>query len=226
MNEFKLNYKLNNEVKYLGISSVCIAEILNIQISKEDNHLETIKNQISKEIFNSLEDSPERTAVLQSYKEMIQKVNRSLKKFPPSAENLLNTIKKRGAFPHINTLVDAYNTVAAKTGLSIGVHDLDMVDETVNFRLSPGDEPFKAIGSQKEKKTQPGDYVYSDNSRVLAWLDSKDSDDVKIRSNTKNVLIVIQGTHVTTKEYKEKAISDICSLICEVCGGTYNFKCI
>lgn len=118
-------------------------------------------------------------------------------------------------------MVDAYNITVCHTRLALGVHDLDRLNGDIIFRLSPGGEPFRPVGSDSIKHTAPGDYLYADDARVLAWLDSKDSDEVKLDLTTRNVLMVVQGTSRTSRAQTRAAVEDAARNIVMFCGGEY-----
>ncbi len=217
----KLKYNLTPEIKKLGISKVAVAEIYDVTITQEQEELEEIKKETVAEILKIDEDSLLENPILESYRELVRTIGRSLKKFPPAAESLIKSVQKTGSFPLINTAVDSYNLVVAKTFLALGVHDFDKLGKTITFRLSPGQEPFTSVGSEKIKYTQPGDFVYADENKVLAWLDSKDSELVKLSLETKNLVIIIQGTPYTKIDHTLKAAEDACQLITKFCGGEY-----
>ncbi len=222
----KLNYIISPEIKGLGIKQLVVAEIHDVAITKENSELEKLKDEVSKKVMQFSDEDISNNQILESYRFLVKSVGRSLKKFPPAAESLINIVKKNGRFPHINTVVDSYNTVVAQTFLALGVHDIDKLQGPITFRLSKEPENFTSVGSESVKQTQPGDYVYADENLVLAWLDSKDSELVKISLETKNIVIVIQGTPFTKIEYTKKAIEDACALIINFCGGTSEIKII
>lgn len=219
----KLNYIMTPELKALGLKSSVVAEIYNIENGVEHRELNQLKEAAYSEllshgegIFNNL--------VLQSYRDLVKKVGRSVKKFPPAAESLIEAILHFKRFPQINMAVDAYNIVVAKTYLALGVHDIDKLGKIIKFRLSQGQEPFVSVGGTNIKYTQPGDYLYADENQILAWLDSKDSDLVKLSLETKNILIVIQGTDYTSRDYNYSAAEEACHLITRFCGGVYEIN--
>ena len=59
----------------------------------------------------------------------------------------------------------------------------------------------------------------------LGWT-SKDSDAVKLSLETRNMLIVIQGTDYTSREYNLSAAEEACKLVTRFCGGTYDIKAL
>lgn len=220
----KISYTVQPEIKSLGILATVVAEIYGVSIQESNSDLEQLKAQTVDNTLTIAPDTLEHNPILQSYRDLVSKVGRSAKKFPPPAQMLVELIRRRGILPTINTAVDAYNLVVVKTFLALGVHDLDKVGSAITFRLSPGQEPFRAVGSDSEKQTQAGDYVYADEHQVLAWLDSKDSDQVKLSLETKNIVLIIQGTDVTTREYNLAAAQEACKLITRFCGGKYEMQ--
>ncbi|MBN3950379.1 MAG: hypothetical protein HWQ38_29495 [Nostoc sp. NMS7] len=222
----KLSYVMSPYFKSLGITSTVVAEIYGINIERENPEVEMIKNQAAKEVMKMSDEFISDNTILQSYRDLLKSIGRSPKKFPPSAESLIQSVKHFQRFPQINVAVDSYNVIASRNFLALGVHDLDKLGSKITFRLSDGEEPFTAVGSQKVKYTQPGDFVYADERQILAWLDSKDSELVKLSLDTKNIVIIIQGTHQTTQEYNLAALENACKLITRFCGGTFEIQAV
>jgi DNA/RNA-binding domain of Phe-tRNA-synthetase-like protein len=217
----KLSYQIAPAFERLGIRNIVVAEIYSVQVTPTPSALQELKEAASREIAALGEEHIEKNQALEGYRELVRSVGRSLKKFPPAAEKLLRQVLRTGRFPTINSAVDAYNLVVAAHGLALGVHDLDLLGTRIDFRLSDGGEPFTPVGGDQVKATQQGDYVYADEGRVLAWLDSSDSNDVKVSERTRNILLVIQGTHRTTKEGNLAAANEACQQIVKFCGGEY-----
>lgn len=214
-----MNLVVTDEFRVLGITSGVVAEIAGLKIAPMHDALEALKATVAADILAKTDADFEDSPVVQSYKELVQSVGRSAKRFPPAALNLVRQVRRVGQLPTINTAVDSYNIAAAQSLLALGVHDRAKIGDTITFRLSPGDEYFRAVGSPDEKRTQAGDYVYADDKRVLAWLDSKDSDDVKVTDDTRGIVIVIQGTHKTSRDYITSWLQEACSLVTQFCGG-------
>jgi DNA/RNA-binding domain of Phe-tRNA-synthetase-like protein len=219
-----LNYSIDESFRSLSITNSVVAEISHITIPASSQELETEKAVVAQEIMALAEQAIDENSVLAGYRDLVRSIGRSVKKFPPAAEKLLRQIKRTGRLPTVNVAVDAYNIVVARKCLALGVHDLDLVGRDIRFRLSPGGESFIPVGGGSVKATQAGDYVYADERRVLAWLDSSDSDEVKVSPATRNILIVIQGTHLTTNEYNRTALEQACRNIQRYCGGTYRIS--
>lgn len=217
----KLKYVMAKELKAMGLVSSVVAEMTGLRIAAQSDELEELKRRAAEEVIALGDDALNANPVLNGYRELIRSIGRSLKKFPPAAENFIQQVKRTGRFPLINTAVDSYNLIVAKRMLALGVHDRAKLSGSISFRLSAGNEPFKAVGSEIAKATQSGDYVYADENGVLAWLDSKDSDDVKVSLDTTELVIIIQGTAKTERAYNRTAAEEACRLIARFCGGEF-----
>jgi DNA/RNA-binding domain of Phe-tRNA-synthetase-like protein len=158
--------------------------------------------------------------ILEGYRAMIRKSGRSLKKYPPTAEALINNIKDRGHMPRINSIVDIYNMEVISNFLSIGAHDYDKISQTLCFTFAEGEEIFYPIGGG-EKRTVRGDFLYRDENDILAYLDARDSELYKISEETKYVILIVQGNANTSKEYRENSLKQIVEQIIDNCGGQY-----
>lgn len=216
----KHKYVIEKQIKELGIKSSVVAEVSGAKIDDHNPELEGIKIEAAERILKMSDGEIAENSVLEGYRELVRSVGRSLKKFPPSGESLLLQVKRTGCLPTINTAVDSYNIVVSRRFLALGVHDANKIGDTITFRLSNGGESFIPVGSPNIKTIQPGDYVYADDKRVLAWLDSKDSDEVKISTETTDFIIVIQGTARTERKYNLETAEEACNLITRFCGGT------
>lgn len=226
MTDIQLDYRLDPDFQRLGIHTVITAEIRGIDntrpLSAEQNaRLQTIAQQIINAGPDTLAEAP----VLRGYRDCIAQIGRSAKKFPPSALTLSGIVQRAGRLPSINPLVDLYNGVALQSFLSLGVHDMDKLHGNISFRFCTEPELFVPIGGG-EKHTQPGDYIYADEQTVLAWLDARDSELVKVTESTRNVLIVAQGNAATSDEMRIDVLHDLCTQITDHCGGQFQVLAI
>ena len=172
----RLKYAVSPAFEALGIRNSVVAEMYDLSVVPTRNDLVLEKEASAARILEISEEDIASDSVLESYRSLVRSIGRSPKRFPPAAEKLLRQVRRTGHYPTINAAVDAYNLVVARTGLALGVHDLDQLDHRITFRTSAGGEEFTPVGGDKPKLIQSGDYVYADEQRVLAWLDSSDVD--------------------------------------------------
>lgn len=222
----QLQYVITPELKAMGIKASVVAEITGLHIAPQHEELEQLKHQATAALLTLSEAELATNPILEGYRGLVRGLGRSLKRFPAAAENLICQIKRVRQFPTINTAVDSYNLVVVKRLLALGVHDLAKLGTTITFRLSEGGEPFLPVGSNTVKTTQRGDFVYADEQHVLAWLDSKDSDDVKVSLATTALTLIIQGTARTDRAYTWATAEEACHLITRFCGGQYEITAV
>ncbi len=214
------NFQFGPGIKQLGLSYIAFATVcgLDPQAPFSDSYMEKL-DEMGQWATGVEEQELDTTPILQGYVELIRKIGRSPRKFPPSARALINIIKHRKKFPHVLPLVDIYNITTLTSYLSLGVHDLSKLEGTIQFRISSGGEVFYPIGGG-EKTTAPGDFVYADNKTVLAWLDVRDSELVKVTDKTRDIIIIVQGNLDTSLAYRMRALEVLCQQIVHSCGGT------
>ncbi len=142
------------------------------------------------------------------------------RKQPSSVQRLFQFMLKRGDLPLINNLVDAYNLMSVRTKCSMGAHDLDRIALPVELRLLRGDENFIPLGDDKEKRIVPGEfgYVHAKN-RVLCRLDVLQAELSKVRADTSNVLLIIEGTTAHNRELLKKVFAETIAMAQRYCGG-------
>ena len=186
-----------------------------MQIRKSSAELDALKKEAEKKIKAlSVEGDP-----------IIDAYNDVYRRFKVDAESpvvhLINLVKEKGRLPTINTVVDAYNVVAATRRVSVGVHDLDKVVGDVGLKVTRGDEVYVPLGETKPMKIPPGKFAMMDDKHVLCWLDAKQGQHTKIGFDTRNLLVYVQGNLETSGMYLENALREICDLIVQYNGGEY-----
>lgn len=217
----KLKIQVDPYYQKLGIKHIVYAELhgINNQI-KDTRAVDLLVEKAQQKALLTDELSLETNAILEGYRQITIALGRSLKKFPPSAQALINTVQRTQTFPRINPFVDIYNAAVVDSMLSIGAHDLNKIHGNIYFRLSPGEEPFIAIGGN-EKPTSKNDIVYADERNILAWLNTRDSELAKVTPETTDVILIIQGNSKTTVEYRQQVLEKLCGQITQICGGQY-----
>lgn len=203
------------QVKNLGID-VGMAVVSAASVSNKSNVLERHK----KEAVEKLQTFDiAASQILHGYKELYQLAGVS--GLVPPAEHLLSLIQRNGRLPNINTVVDCYNLVSAATCLSIGAHDLDYIEGDVAFRIMSGSERYVPLGESKPVKVSAGEYACMDDVKILCRLDVKQCNETKITKGTKAFAVYVQGNKYTEITYVQNGLRQVCNLIQEVCGGSY-----
>eukprot|EP01063_Lacrimia_lanifica_P029124 TRINITY_DN4392_c0_g3_i1.p1 TRINITY_DN4392_c0_g3~~TRINITY_DN4392_c0_g3_i1.p1 ORF type:complete len:802 (+),score=105.74 TRINITY_DN4392_c0_g3_i1:41-2446(+) len=137
------------------------------------------------------------------------------------------------ALPKINTLVDVYNTVSYRTGLSMGCYDLHSVRGDVVYTSAVGDEyfaPLRDFSSFPDgviapladaQRTIPGDPILRDaTGNVLTTLCKQSISSACTVGGTTACILVVFGNATTPLEDLRRAADDTCKQVREVCGGT------
>ena len=200
---------INKSIAALGIKSVVIgiAKNVNPNAKLSDSFLEKQK-QMEEWALNCNIDEVFNHPVIQGYKDLLQSVERSVKKNPPTVPALIRNIQHRGSIPCINSIIDIYNVEALNSFLAIGGHDFDKIHDYIEFTVSEREDIFLPILSA-EKHVAKTDYVYRDEKGILAWLDVRDGENYKFDDKTKNAIFIIQGNLNTSVEMRMEALKRI-----------------
>jgi len=210
----KIEFTIDDRLAKMGVD-VKLAVVQGVQIRKSSAELDAIKREAEEKIKAlSVEDDP-----------LIEAYNDVYRRFKIEAESpvvhLIGLVKEKGRLPNINTVVDAYNVVAATRRVSVGVHDLDRVVGDVGLKVTRGDEVYVPLGETEPMKVPPGKFAMVDDEHVLCWLDAKQGQHTKIGFDTRNLLVYVQGNSETGAMYLEDALREICDLIVRYNGGEY-----
>ena len=98
-------------------------------------------------------------------------------------------------------------------------------DEKITFICEYA--PLRDIGEENFKKFILPDKEFKQNFKE--WQDVlkdlfkhlSNNPETKITKETKEFIVYVQGNRYVTLEYLEEALQKVCSLIIEICGGTY-----
>ena len=200
---------INRSIAVLGIKSVVIgiAKNVNPNAKLSDSFLKKQK-KMEEWALNCNIDEVFNHPVIQGYKDLLQSVERSVKKNPPTVPALIRNIQHRGSIPCINSIIDIYNVEALNSFLAIGGHDFDKIHDYIEFTVSEREDIFLPILST-EKHVAKTDYVYRDEKGILAWLDVRDGENYKFDDKTKNAIFIIQGNLNTSVEMRMEALKRI-----------------
>ena len=156
-----------------------------------------------------------------AFEGVLRRVGVNPRKAQPSVARLLTFALKRGDLPAINSLVDAYNLASVRTRCSLGAHDLDRIALPVGLRLFRGDESFTPLGAARPEPVAAGEFGYVDaTGRVLCRLDVLQADFSKVSAQTRNAILIAEGTTAHAEGLLHRAVDDAVVQIARYCGGT------
>jgi DNA/RNA-binding domain of Phe-tRNA-synthetase-like protein len=144
------------------------------------------------------------------------------KDYPSSVENLVRRISKGYQLPHINLLVDIYNTVSLRHVLPVGGEDLDTIEGDVWLTFASENEaPVVLLGESEARAPYPGEVIYRDNVGAICrrW-NWKEADRTKFTPATRNAFLVIEGLPPVSHSLIETAITELAASVREHCGGS------
>jgi DNA/RNA-binding domain of Phe-tRNA-synthetase-like protein len=147
------------------------------------------------------------------------------KDHPSSIENLLRRVSKGHTLPHINTIVDVYNSVSLRHLVPVGGEDLDTLQGDVLLTIAGDNEaPVTLLGEKEARSPYPGEVIYKDDLGTICrrW-NWKEADRSKLTEATKNLFLVTETLPPIPKEVLEQATNDLATLVRTYCGGEVNY---
>ncbi|MDD1680754.1 MAG: hypothetical protein LUQ35_04010 [Methanoregula sp.] len=192
---------------------VCVAEgdIRSVQIARESPGLETLKQEIVREIqsrysLEAVKDDP----VFRAYRDFFWSVGVDPTKTRPASEALVRRVLSGGKLPGINTAVDSYNLASVRSGIPIAAFDTDTLAGDLTLRFARDGELFLGIGMKNPVMLQKNQVIMTDAEQIIAIYPYRDSDTTKVTLDTRNIRIITCGVPKIVKEQLIEAY-DLCA---------------
>ena len=155
------------------------------------------------------------------WREAYRKFGARPKDHPSSIENLVRRVLKGWTVPHINPLVDLYNTISLRHLLPVGGEDLDRIEGDVRLTLATADEaPVHLLGEAEARPPEPGEVIYRDELGTLCrrW-NWKEAERTKLTAGTRRAFLVIEGLPPVGRDLVAQAAEELAARVREHCGG-------
>ncbi|MFH1398557.1 MAG: methionine--tRNA ligase [Candidatus Woesearchaeota archaeon] len=209
-----ISFSLDPKVEALGLK-VAVGLINGVKVKKSANALEKLKKDF---VDVAAKYSKQREAVTQEFQGIFKQIGVDAE---TSAEWLQRHVKTIGKLPTINTLVDCYNIVSAKTMCAVGGHDLNKIKGNVTVRFAKDTDKYVELGGNRIE-VPSNEYVYVDERGfVLCRLNTKQSEFTKVDETTQNVVIYVEGNRAVSDNELIDAAEEICKSVVRFCGGSY-----
>ncbi|MGH3389093.1 MAG: B3/B4 domain-containing protein [Actinomadura sp.] len=157
-------------------------------------------------------DDPHVTAWQEAYRGFGAKPKRTR----PSVDALL---RRAGALPAINRVVDVYNAVSVEYVLPVGGEDLDAYEGAARLVRAVGDEPFdtSADGTAVVEHPEPGEVVWRDDAGVTCrrW-NWRQCTRTRITESTKNALFILERLEPYPLERLGEAADELTARLCAI----------
>lgn len=137
-----------------------------------------------------------------------------------ASEALLRRLRKDGALPRLNPVVDICNAASAAYAVPVAAFDLERIVGNLTVRPASGEETYLTFGGDTEQ-TEPGEIIFADDSgtaHARRWT-NRQSAASAISGQTRTALLVIEGLH-DMAEHEVLAARDTLSEMFRDAGAT------
>lgn len=221
MSKYQKLFISHPEISNIGLKGIYLS-FENIRNKENDADFENYRKEIIQQAYsyvNEITDIKE-DPFIKGFRQLHEAVGAPNRKNLSAPENLYKFLSKNGDIPHINLLVDIYNTISVKYKLALGAHDLAYTDGNIHLRFTNGTEKFIPLGETEPKAVRAGEYSYIDDSNeIICYLDVRQINKTKVTVDTTDVFFVVQGNINTPIDYIERATSELTELVKKYCGG-------
>ncbi len=188
--------KITIEEGLRGLIFVAASLILGVDNRRNSPDVDFLVNSVVEEAkskFNvdSLKDDP----IIRAYRDFYwRQLGIDPTKQRPAQEALLRRVLRGEGLPRISPMVDIGNAASVKYLVPIGLYDLDSFGwEDLVFRRAREGEEFRPIGSPSKRLSQSQIVLSTISGRILHVYPYRDSEDTKVKEDTKNVLAIAAG---------------------------------
>ena len=194
---------------------VCIAQVNGVEVKRKHEGLEKLKKQT---VAKLEENAEEQKKTLEKFKAFYKKIETD----PMQPAEHLHSLIQEKKLPQINTVVDSYNIVSAKTMLAMGAHDLNKIQGDIHLRFAKKSDRYAELGSNQTVKIDKNEFVYVDDKfNVLCRMNTKQGNATNVDNDTQNVVLVVDGFDLGEVR---KAAEEVCKNIVKFCGGKYSIQ--
>ena len=188
----------------VGLRNACAAVVDNIRVSDDQSFVSLLQSNLNHVAsrLNELDSN----RVYEGFARQLEKLGYT--NTVSANEKLLRRFIANGIRP-INNVVDAYNAVAIRHGVSIGVHTYHQRDDIYVMR-SQAPRAFRPLFAKKDVVIPAGDIVYTCGDEPLASIGKVDADahDFRLTNASSSLLVVVLGHDDTTLEFNQTVIAE------------------
>lgn len=189
----------------LGINNACAAVIEDITVSDDKSFLGVLQSNLN-HVASHLDQLPW-NVIYDGFALQLKKLG--YENAVSANEKLLRRLIAKGVRP-INNIVDAYNAVAIRHGVSIGVHTYHQQDDIYVMR-SEKPRVFRPLFAKKDVTIPTGDIVYTCGDVPLASIGKVDADahDFRLTEESSSLLVVVLGHDDTPLAFNQAVIGEL-----------------
>jgi DNA/RNA-binding domain of Phe-tRNA-synthetase-like protein len=222
MRKIRVSEKIFATFPDVLIGVISAREIDNSSESKEV--LETLHHEeerIRQQFANQqLSEHPQ----IAPWREAYRKFGAKPKEYQSSVENLIKRVIKGYSLPHINMLVDLYNTISLRHIVPAGGEDLDQIQGDIELTFAAENEPLvKLLGEPEARSPKPGEVIYKDGvSAICRRWNWKEADRTKLTGTTRNAILVIEALPPVEHARLDQILQELSMLVSNFCKGNIN----
>ncbi|EIK94700.1 hypothetical protein PMM47T1_20428 [Pseudomonas sp. M47T1] len=199
----------------VGAGNACAVVIDGIEINNDSSFVPLLTRNLN-QVASHLGDLAQ-NPVYQGFARQMEEMG-----YPNTVaanEKLLKAFVSKG-IRSINNVVDAYNAIAIRHGVSIGVHTYEQVEDIHVFRAH---EPmkFRPLFAKKDAAVPAGDLVYTCADSLLACIGKTDADahDFRLTDASSRLVAVVLGHHDTPLDFNRQVLEELVGALRETMPG-------
>lgn len=193
-----------------------IVRLSNLVITKLSERFEEFERGVFREIRRRMTlDDLKNDARFRSYRDLYWTFGMDPTKLRVSSEALVRRVLRGENLWRVSSLVDVANLSSARHALPIGLIDFSTISGGLEIRAARKEEVFTRIGG-KTLTCRGREIVLADAEKIICFgYATHDSDVTKVTPTSREVLLLIYGAPVVSKEEIHSAMALTLSMVRE-----------
>ena len=220
-----IHFKISDRCKTLGIYTENI-QLENIAVKKTPRGMQKfLKQEVKAWLEKGGSQNPEWKKRIEEQDAIKIQLGFTPEDFICAPQMLANLAEKNGKLPNINNIVDLYNIISLKYGLSAGAHDTAFLDQNVSIDITKGEQvevftpmPGKEYLSVENSPIAKNEYAFfinEDKTKIGCRFDAAQCEESKITEGNKNIFIYFQSVNTSeeSKQWAKNAMQEFTELV-------------
>ncbi|HID91637.1 TPA: hypothetical protein EYP45_00750 [Candidatus Peregrinibacteria bacterium] len=220
-----INFEISDACKKIGVYAEFI-QLENIAVKKTPRGMQKfLKQEVKTWIEKGGSHNPKWKIRIKAQDAIKINLGFNPENFVCAPQMLAHLAEKNGKLPNINNIVDLYNIISLKHGLSAGAHDTAFLEKNVSIDITKGEKTeiftpmigkeYLSVENIPIKKDEYAFFTNEAKTKIGCRFDAAQCDESKITEGNKNIFIYFQSVNTSeeTRQWAKNAMTEFLDLV-------------